>query len=241
MDSSQVVTPTAHGNLLIGVGTFAKPAHKGDTKVSREGLKEVLDMGKELFPAISEKDVITSFAGIRSMNNKAPQGDFYISQSEHAPGVIHALIGSPGLTAAPAIAELMIKLLFDAGMALEEKKDFENQRIGWPRFATASSSEREQMIAANPRYGHVVCRCEQVTEGELLDAIARGADTIDAVKHVTRAGMGRCQGGFCGTTVLKLLAERLRIPPTQVTQKGGESNPIVGFSKEPARIGQGRL
>ena len=184
-------------------------------------------MGKELIPAISEKDIITSFAGIRSENNKAPRGDFYIAQSDHAPGVIHAIIGSPGLTAAPAIAELMTKLLSDAGMVLVEKRDFQKKRVGWPRFEPGSLSERKKMIASNPKYAHVVCRCEQVMEAEILEAIRRGANTMDAIKHITRAGMGRCQGGFCGITVMNHLAKQLRIPPTQVTKKGEGSHQII--------------
>ena len=226
-DHSQLISPTAHRNLLIGLGYFTTPENKRDTKVTREKLQEVIAMGKELIPAISEKDIITSFAGIRSENDKAPRGDFYIAQSDHAPGVIHAIIGSPGLTAAPAIAGLMIKLLSDAGMVIVEKKDFQKKRVGWPRFDPGSLSERQKMIASNPKYAHVVCRCEQVMEAEILEAIRRGANTMDAVKHITRAGMGRCQGGFCGITVLNHLAKQLRISPTQVTKKGKGSHQII--------------
>ena len=235
MDLSQMISPTAHGNILIGVGTFTKAEHKRDTKVDRERLKEIIDLAKELVPAVSEKDVITSFSGIRSMNNKAPQGDFYIDHSDHAAGVIHAVIGSPGLTAAPAIAELIIEKLADAGMVVKEKKDFEKRRNAWPRFATASFAEREHMISLNPEYGHIICRCEQVTKGEIIEAIRRGADTLDAVKHMTRAGMGRCQGGFCGISTLRLLADQLGILPSQVTMRGDGSAQIVGFTKEKAR------
>lgn len=229
-DHSQLITPTAHGNLLLGLGYFEAPEHKGDTRVSREKLKEVIGMGKELVPAISDRDVITSFAGIRSENNKAGQGDFHIAPSENAPGVIHALIGSPGLTAAPAIAELMVKMLSDAGLVMEEKKDFQKGRVGWSRFETASMAEKLELISSNAKYGHVVCRCEQVTEAEIAEAIRRGADTMDAVKHLTRAGMGRCQGGFCGIGVLNMLAKGLRIPPTKVTKRGRGSPQVLGFS-----------
>jgi len=232
-DHSQLVTPTAHGNILIGMGYFTCPEHKADTGVSGEKLSEVVEMAKELIPAVSEKDVITSFAGIRSENTKAQvMGDFYIGESEHAPGVIHAAIGSPGLTAAPAIAEYVIELLSRAGMAMEEKKDFKKHRTGWRRFEEASFSEKEKMLASDPRYGHVVCRCEQVTEAEILEAIRRGADTTDAVKHLTRAGMGRCQGGFCGTGVLNYLARYMGISPTDVTKKGVGSYQVCGFTKE---------
>jgi len=231
-DHSELVTPTAHGNLLIGLGYFSSPAHKGDTAVNSDKLQEVLHMGKKLVPAISEKDVITAFAGIRSENNMAAGGDFYIDHSKNAPGVIHAAIGSPGLTAAPAIAEYLIDLLAAAGLRLEEKKTFNPNRIGWRRFATASAFEKQKLIETNPKYGHIACRCEQVAEAEVLEAIRRGADTMDAVKHVTRAGMGRCQGGFCGISVLNHLAQALGVVPGQVTKKGLGSNQITGSGKK---------
>ena len=230
-DHSELITPTAHGNLLIGLGYFAPPRHKTDTRVSREKLSEVFNMGKKLVPAISEKDVITAFAGIRSENTMATGGDFYIDHSKHAPGVIHAAIGSPGLTAAPAIAEYIITLLSEAGLTLAQNKKFKPSRIGWRRFEPASVSEKAELIAANPKYGHLVCRCEQVTEAEVLETINRGADTMDAVKHTTRAGMGRCQGGFCGISILNYLAGTLGVSPGRVTKKGLGSHQITACRK----------
>ena len=226
-DHSEIATPTAHGNLLIGLGYFTTPAHKGDTAVSRDKLIEVLHMGKKLVPAISDKDVITAFAGIRSENNMAAGGDFYIDYSNTAAGVIHTAIGSPGLTAAPAIAEYLITLLAAAGLRLEEKKSFNPNRIGWRRFETATAAEKHRLIESNSKYGHIVCRCEQVSAAEVLEAIHRGADTMDAVKHVTRAGMGRCQGGFCGISVLNYLTRAQGVGPGQVTKKGVGSNQIT--------------
>ena len=219
-DHSQMVTPTAHGNVLMGLGYFTVPEHKGDTGVSRDKLQELTRMAQGLIPAISEKQIITSFAGIRSDNTKVGQGDFYIAPSEKAPGVIHAFVGSPGLTAAPAIAERIVKMLGDLGIAMEGKENFQKKRTSWLRFEPAPEHEKEELISHNPFYGKVICRCEQVTKAELLEAIRRGADTMDAVKHLTRAGMGRCQGGFCGSAVLKHLSTQLGIAATQVTKKG---------------------
>ena len=230
-DHSELITPTVHGNLLIGLGYFVPPRHKTDTRVSREKLLEVFNMGKKLVPAISEKDIITAFAGIRSENNLSAGSDFYIDHSKHAPGVIHAAIGSPGLTAAPAIAEYIITLLSDAGLMLTQNKKFKPARIGWRRFEPASVSEKAELIAANPKYGHLVCRCEQITVAEVLEAIYRGADTMDAVKHTTRAGMGRCQGGFCGISLLNYLAGTLGVSPTRVTKKGLGSHQITASIK----------
>ncbi len=219
-DHSQMVTPTAHGNILIGLGYFTAPEHKGDTRVLPEKLKELTGMARELIPAISEKQIITSFAGIRSENTKAGQGDFHIAPSEKAPGVIHAFVGSPGLTAAPAIAERIVNMMEGLGIPMEGKDHFQERRKSWPCFASAHEHGKEELIIQNPSYGKVICRCEQVTQAELLEAIRRGADTLDAVKHLTRAGMGRCQGGFCGSAVLKHLSTQLGIDPSQVTKKG---------------------
>ena len=159
----------------------------------------------------------------------APGGDFYIDHSKTAAGVIHAAIGSPGLTAAPAIAEYLITLLAAAGLRLEEKKTFKPNRIGWRRFETATSDKKHRLIQSNSKYGHIVCRCEQVSEAEVIEAVRRGADTMDAVKHVTRAGMGRCQGGFCGISVINYLTQVQGVDPGQVTKKGVGSHQITAF------------
>jgi glycerol-3-phosphate dehydrogenase len=183
-------------------------------------------MAKELVPSLPEGEIISTFAGIRSENTLAPNGDFLIAHSAKAPGVIHAAIGSPGLTAAPAVAELIIQMLGEAGLALKENPAFVGTRRGWPRFSEASPEERERIISADPGYGHVLCRCEQVTAGEIAAAVQRGADTLDSVKHVTRAGMGPCQGGCCGMALMNLMAERLGLRPDQVTKKGSGSEQV---------------
>jgi len=233
---SQDLAPTAHGNLILGVH-YVKPKQKHDTEVSGENIRETVKMGQELVPALSEKDVITGFSGILQTNNKAANGDFFVGSSIETPGVIHVLVGAPGLTAAPGIADLVIKMLTDLGLQAEEKKDFQKKRMGWLRFAPASLDEKQDMVSSNSKYGNIVCRCEHVTEAEILEAIHRGADTMDGVKHLTRAGMGRCQGGFCGIRVLNHLARQLGISPTQVTKKGEGSHQIVGFTKQQASFG----
>jgi glycerol-3-phosphate dehydrogenase len=233
---SQDIAPTAHGNLILGVH-YVKPKHKSDTEVSRENIRETVRLGQELVPALSEKDVITGFSGILQSNNRAANGDFFVGPSTRTPGVIHVLVGAPGLTAAPGIADLVIKVLMNLGMQVEEKKDFKKNRTGWLRFEPASLDKKKDMVSSNSKYGHLVCRCEKVTEAEILEAIRRGADTMDGVKHLTRAGMGRCQGGFCSIRVLNHLAGQLGISPTQVTKKGKGSPLIVGFTKEQAPNG----
>ena len=237
-DHSQDLAPTSHGNLILGVH-YVKPDHKQDTKVSRTGIRETLKLGQQLVPALSQRDIITSFAGILATNNMAAEGDFYISASEHTPGVLHIIVGAPGLTAAPAIADLVIDLLADAGLQIEEKRTFQKRRMGWHRFQGASLDEKQTLIAENQKFGHIVCRCEQVTEAEIEAAIQRGADSIDAVKHLTRAGMGRCQGGFCGISVLKHLARQLDIAPGEVSKMGNGSSHVLKSSRAVNKI-QGR-
>ena len=134
---SQLITPTAHGNLMVGLGHFSTPVHKQDTSVTCDKLQEIIGMGKELVPSLPEKEIISTFAGIRSENNKAADGDFYIAHSRSAPGMVHCLIGSPGLTAAPAVAERVIEMLRDAGLVLRERESFQEKRGGWFRFSTA--------------------------------------------------------------------------------------------------------
>ena len=227
---SQDIAPTAHGNLILGVH-YVKTDNKSDTQVEPEGIQKTLRLGRQLIPALSEKDVITSFAGILANSNMTNDGDFFIAPSEQASGVIHVLVGAPGLSAAPAIADYVIQLLGDAGWQVEEKSDFNSQRQGWPRFASAPMATKMQMIDAEPKYGHVLCRCEHVTEAEILHSIRRGASTMDAVKHLTRAGMGRCQGGFCAPFVLKHLANEMGVSPTQVTKNGPGSHQIAKMTK----------
>jgi glycerol-3-phosphate dehydrogenase len=233
---SQDIAPTAHGNLILGVH-YVPANNKTDTKVSREAIQQTFELGRQLIPALSQKDIITSFAGILAKPDMTRDGDFYIAASEHAPRVIHVVVGAPGLSAAPAVAEYVIELLADAGMPAEEKTGFNPKRDGWPAFEIASIPEKQQMIEANSKYGHIICRCEQVTEAETVASIRRGAHTMDAVKHLTRAGMGRCQGGFCGQFVLKCLADELGIAPTQVTKSGPGSQTILKMTKAPkARV-----
>ncbi len=224
---SQAITPTAHGNLLLGLGQFTTPSHKEDFKIEPSGLQDMIRMGKELIPCLSEKDIISTFTGIRSDNSQGPNGDFFIAPSGHSPGVIHAIIGQPGLTAAPAVADYVIGLLAREGFPLVEKRSFKGRRRSWPVFADGSMAEKDLLVRSNSAYGRLVCRCEKVAEGEILEAIQRGVDTLDGIKHLTRAGMGSCQGGFCGAALVRLLAGQLGVYPGKVTKKGRGSHSLV--------------
>lgn len=146
-------------------------------------------------------------------------------------GLVHvASIDSPGLSSSVAIAQYAIMILAEAGLSLAENPEFHGERADTHAFRRMSTAEKTAFIAENPDYGKIVCRCETVSEGEIRDAIRRNpkATDIDGVKRRTRAGMGRCQGGFCMPYVLKLLAEENGVPTETVTKKGGESRPTIG-------------
>jgi glycerol-3-phosphate dehydrogenase len=221
---SQAVIPTVHGNILFGMGFFTTPGHKADFRVETAGLREAIRMAKELIPCLPEREIIATFAGIRSENTMMPNGDFYIARSTASPGVIHAVVGNPGLTASPGVANRVIDLLAEAGFPLKAKDGFEGRREAPPVFAEAPGEVRDRLIRSNPGYGRIVCRCEQVTEAEVVESIRRGATTLDGVKHLTRAGMGSCQGGYCQGRVLDLLTRELKISTGDVTKKGKDSH-----------------
>lgn len=223
-----LVTPTAEGNLLIG--PTAEEVDKDDDTTSKFGLKKILDGAKRSLPHFDEREVIRSFAGIRAVGNT---GDFIIRPAKKHPNFIHvAGIESPGLTAAPAIADYVIQLI-EERRPLTAKKDVKLGREPIKRFADATIKERHAMINHNPSFGNIICRCEMVTEAEIVDCIHRpsGARNLDAIKRRTRAGMGRCQGGFCTPKIVEILSRELQIPMNEVTLKGEGSYLLVSETK----------
>lgn len=219
--------PTVDGNMLWGP-TASEVSDKEDTSVTREELDQMVEKYHPVLPDFP-KNVITYFAGVRASTYKE---DFVIRASD-VEGFIHAAgIQSPGLTAAPKIAEMVLTILKDKGLEMEEK-DFNPVRKAHPVFSKLSLEEKEELIKKNPLYGNVVCRCEHVTEAEIVDVIHRPlpAVTMDALKRRTRAGMGRCQGGFCGPRVAEILARELKIPLEEVTKDGEGSYLFVRKTK----------
>jgi glycerol-3-phosphate dehydrogenase len=211
---------TVDGNLLWGPSAEEIPS-KDDLTITKEGIEKVWKKFSSLLPDIQKGMIIRAYAGLRAATYTE---DFHISPSRKVKGLINVGgIQSPGITAAPAIAELVLDILRREGLQLEEKPDFDPVRKSVPSFRDLSNQEREKLIADDPRYGHVVCRCEHVTEGEVIEAIKRGATTLDGIKFRTRAGMGRCQGGFCTPHLIKILARELRIRVSEITRRGGES------------------
>jgi len=220
MGKGVLVSPTVDGNVFAGP-TAVDQQDKFDTSVTRHGLDEIERLSLRSVPGLNLRSAITSFAGVRAQSDT---GDFVIKPSETEPRFIHAAgICSPGLTSAPAIAEEVESLLINAGFSAAPKPHYDPHRKAIPRFSHMTNDERSEAIAADRRYGHIICRCETVTEAEIVDAIARGARSLDAVKRRTRAGMGRCQGGFCGPRVMEILARELGVKMTDLTKSGGQS------------------
>ena len=193
---------------------------KDDKKTTREGLEEVRTKALDMVPGLCFADTITQFVGARPA--RVPEG-YNILVSEKAKGYVGISgIRSTGLTASMALAKYVIHEMQGAGLALERKVGWIRTRRGIVRFGDKTDAEKDALIAKDPRYGNVVCRCEQITEAEIVEAIRRpvGARTLDAVKRRVRAGMGRCQSGFCGPQVLAILARELGIPETEVRKRG---------------------
>lgn len=223
--------PTLEGNLQLGP-TAIEVEDKLDTSISAEEIAEIFERFYYLFPNFPRKEVISAFSGVRAPTYEE---DFVIGASDAVHGFVNvAGIQSPGLASAPAISEMVIGILHDLGIPLKERDDFNPVRQKPKLFAEATREEQEKMVKSNPRHGHVVCRCEQVTEADVVNAIHGiiPATTTDGVKRRTRAGMGRCQGGFCGNRVSKILAAELGISPTEVTKDGEGSPMFVGSAKE---------
>ena len=225
-----LVTPTVHGNLLAGP-TAVDIKDKENTQTTAEGLNELLTKVKVSAPNIPTRQVITSFTGLRA---HWTGHEFIIKEVEGAPGFIDAAgIESPGLTSSPAIGEYVAELV--QGIYPKEKKaHFKATRKGIPNVAEASFEERQELIRQNPAYANVICRCEVVTEGEIMDAIHRplGATTLDGIKRRTRAGMGRCQAGFCAPKQVEILARELGKDVSEITKSGKGSAFLTGYDKE---------
>lgn len=225
-----LVTPTIHGNLLVGP-TAVDICDKEGSCTSAEGLNEVMTKAGISVKNLPLRQVITSFAGLRAHEDSH---EFILGEVEDAPGFIDcAGIESPGLSSCPAIGKYIADLMKEK-MGLERKADFISTRKGILNPANLSMEERNKLIQKNPAYGNMICRCEMITEGEIMDAINRplGAKSLDGVKRRTRAGMGRCQGGFCSPRVMEIIARERGMDIAEVTKSGGKSKLIVGVNKD---------
>ncbi|MDH2459503.1 NAD(P)/FAD-dependent oxidoreductase [Clostridium perfringens] len=221
-----LVTPTAEGNLLVGPN-----AVEGKTlETSREGIDEILDKSKKSLEELPVARILNTFSGIRP---KTKGGDFIIEEVEDAKNFINVIgIDSPGLTAAPAIGVYVVNMIKER-LDLVEKKNFKKTREKIVRFAELSLEEKNRLIKEKPAYGHMVCKCEFVTEGEIVEAIHRPikALTVDAIKRRTRASMGGCQGIGCTLPISKILSRELGIDISDIN-KNSEGSPVIGFKED---------
>lgn len=225
-----LVAPTIHGNLILGP-TALDLEDKEATCTTRLGLTEVLEKSGLYVKNIPLRQVITSFAGLRAHEDGH---EFIIGEPKDAPGFVDcAGIESPGLTSSPAIGEMVAEFLKEK-LLLQEKPDFISKRRGILNPASLNKEEQKVLIREKPEYGRIICRCEMITEGEILDAIHRplGATNLDGVKRRTRAGAGRCQAGFCSPRVMEILARECGSNLRDVTKCGGNSRIVVGTNKD---------
>ncbi len=230
MGKGILVSPTVDGNLLLGP-TSEDIEDKDDKQVTRHGLDKVIkEAGENLSVRVPINKSITSFCGLRAVGST---GDFIIN-SNVKNFINVAGIESPGLSSAPAIAEYVSEMLGNMGLDLVANENFNPIREPKHAFKDASLEEKNEYIKRDSSYGRIICRCETVSEGEILDAIRSNppALTVDAVKRRTRSGMGRCQGGFCGTYVMELIARETDVPFEKVTKSGGNSTMVIGKTKE---------
>ena len=225
-----LVSPTVHGNIIVGP-TAIDIEDRDGTNTTAAGLEELIAKAGISVDNLPIRQTITSFAGLRAHED---HHEFVIGEAEDAPGFVDcAGIESPGLTSAPAIGLTVAELLREK-LGLRKKEDFIATRKGLLDPKSLTKEAYQALIRENPAYGQIICRCEQVTEGEIIDAIRRPlwARSLDGVKRRTRAGMGRCQAGFCSPRVLEILARELGVSQAEITKCGGASRLIVGVNKD---------
>lgn len=224
VSKGMLVIPTVEGTTLIGP-TAEAVEDKGDLSTTAPQLERIVASARALIPSVSERDVITSFSGLRPTLHE----DFFIAPSESVPALIHvAGIQSPGLTASPAIAEYVADLLSEQGLELAEKAGW-NPRVEPPvRPSGLSPEARAALVEKDPAWGRIVCRCEEVSEAEIVEAIRHGHRTLDGIKFYTRAQMGRCQGGFCTYRILRILMRETGMSWEDVTKRGKGTEVLGG-------------
>lgn len=224
-----LVSPTVDGNLLTGP-TSVDIQDKEDKKTTSKGFEVIIKEANENVCGIPYGKTITSFCGLRAAGST---GDFIINSPKE--GFINAAgIESPGLSASPAIAQMICEILKKQGLDLQKKDNYNPVRKPMHAFREASIEEKNKIIKENKAYGRIICRCETVTEGEILEAIRTNPkpSDLDGVKRRTRAQMGRCQGGFCSPYIIELLSKELNVSPQEITKCGGASKLITGKTKE---------
>ena len=230
MGKGILVTPTVHGNTIVGP-TAVDIESKDEAPVTAEGLVKVQEGAVKNVKGLQLKQVITGFSGLRAHEDG---GEFILEEADGCPGFFDCVgIESLGLTACPAIGEYMASLVSEK-LSLKQKNTWNGICKDVVKPFELPSEEREKLIKEYPEYGRIICRCETITEGEIIDAIRRplGAKSLDGVKRRTRAGMGRCQGGFCSPRVMDILSRELGVSLDFITKSGGNSKIVTGRTKD---------
>jgi len=226
----KLMCPTIHGNMLVGPTAEDQPS-KVDKSTTTEGLESIAKDVRNLIPNVNLRETITQYSGLRP--NRNPEGlNFNMYEDLH--GYINLSgVRSTGLTLSVAMGKFVVQQMLMSGAGFVLKDNFIKKRKGIIKFSEQSREVQEQLIKQNPLYGNVICRCETVTEAEILDAIHRpiGAKSVDAVKRRVRAGMGRCQGGFCGPKVIEILARELGVPASSINKNNDGSYMVVGTTR----------
>lgn len=233
MGKGTLLTPTVDGNIIIGPDSENLSENdKESTNTTLDRLNHVKDLASDLVEQIPYRENITTFAGLRA---EPSTGDFIIEESEKVMRFINvAGIKSPGLSSAPAIAEYVVELVGQALDGIEINDAFNPKRRPRDKFEFMSDDERQAKIENDPSWGRIICRCEMITEGEIVDAIHRsaGGRTLNGIKRRVRPGAGRCQGGFCGPRVMEILARELNCDVAEVVQENEKSTILVGQTKD---------
>jgi glycerol-3-phosphate dehydrogenase len=223
----RMLIPTTHNSIVVA-HTFDPMTHKEDWSTTRDGIDRLMSWPQDFVPAISMKQVVSSFSGFLTFNTKNPN-DHLLEAPKR--GFVNAVVSAPGLGPAPAIAREIVGMLAEEGLELTTRSDFYPYRHKAPRLIDLPSWEKNEKIKCEPGYGHLVCRCEKVSEQEIREAVGAGASTLDEIKFQTLAGFGRCQGGFCMSRVLGIMADELGVSPLEITKKGGNSHLLKGSTK----------
>ena len=226
----KLMCPTIHGNMLVGPTAEDQPS-KTDKSTTAEGLASITADVKNLIPNVNVRDTITQYAGLRP--NRTPEG-LHFDIWEDLEGYVNLSgVRSTGLTLSVAMGKYVVQQMLYHGANWTLKENFISKRKGIVKFSECTLEEQDELVRSNPLYGNIICRCETVTEAEILDAIHRplGAKSVDAVKRRVRAGMGRCQGGFCGPKVIEILARELGCDPTQINKNNTGSYMVTGSTR----------
>lgn len=229
-DGGAYLNPRYPGNITLGMAGVEVDSGD-DIDVPEERIQTIIKAIKRVIPIFSSRDIIKFYAGVCAQQ-PGEDKDFIIEPSKKVHSLINVRVGWGGVTSSQAIAKLVLQMLSKQGLHLIKNPKFDPYRKAIPKVSKLSDVEKKKLIAKDKRYGHIVCRCEHISEGEIVEAIKRGARTLDGIKNRTRAGMGRCQGGFCTPRVLQILSRERHLPATEIKVNNDGSELALFKTKE---------